>query len=348
VIIACPLPICLRCAKIIPMNWDLLGHEWAVNLLREHVARAEARHAYLITGPRGVGRRSLALRLAQALNCMQPLAPGEPCLKCRICTQIEHMQHPDLFVVQADQEGGTLKVDQVRELQRSLSLHPYEAHYRVALLLRFEEAHPSAMNALLKTLEEPAVQVILLLTAQSAESLLPTIVSRCEVLRLRPLPLEQTRRGLQERWEVPPEKAQLLAHISGGKPGYALRLFQEPERLEQRHLWLNEHMRLLAASRVERFAFAESLSKDRDALRDVLYAWLSFWRDVMLTTSGASAPLVNLDYQAEIESLALQCGLPAAYRTTAALDRTLDLLERNVNARLATEVMMLDLPYRKV
>lgn len=326
------------------MNWNLLGHEWAVNLLREHVARGEVRHAYLITGPRGVGRRTLALRLAQALNCAQPLAPGEPCLQCRVCTQIERMQHPDLSVVQAEQEGGTLKVDQVRELQRALALHPYEARYRVALLLRFEEAHPSAMNALLKTLEEPAAQVIMLLTAESAESLLPTIVSRCEVLRLRPLPLEQTQRGLQERWHTPPETAQLLAHISGGKPGYALRLFQEPERLEQRQLWLGEHLRLLVASRVERFAYADTLSKDREALRSVLHTWLSFWRDVMLKASGASAPLVNPDYQAEIESLAFQLGLPTSQRTANALGCTLDRLEQNVNARLAIEVLMLELP----
>ncbi len=324
-----------------------MGHEWAVNLLREHVARGEVRHAYLVTGPRGVGRRTLALRLAQALNCTQPPAPGEPRLECRICSQIERMQHPDLSVVQAEQEGGTLKVDQVRELQHDLALHPYEARYRVALLLRFEEAHPSAMNALLKTLEEPAPQVILILTAESAESLLPTIVSRCEVLRLRPLSLEQTRRGLQERWDVPPDKAQLLAHVSGGKPGYALRLYQEPERLEQRQLWLSEHMRLLAASRVERFAFAETLSKDRDALRGALYAWLSLWRDVMLASSGASAPVANLDYQAEIENLSQQYGLPAAHRVAAAVDRTLNMLERNVNARLATEVLMLDLPRRR-
>ncbi len=90
-------------------------------------------------------------------------------------------------MVQAEQAGGTLKVEQVRELQHSLSLAPYEGRYRVALLLRFEEAHPSAANALLKTLEEPSPQVVLVLTAESAESLLPTIVSRCEVLRLRPL-----------------------------------------------------------------------------------------------------------------------------------------------------------------
>jgi DNA polymerase-3 subunit delta' len=327
------------------MNWELLGHDWAVDLLKEHIVRGEVRHAYLFTGPQGIGRRTLALRLAQALNCTQPPNPGEPCLKCRTCKQIERMQHPDLLVVQAEQTGGTLKVDQVRELQRSLALHPYEARYRLALLLRFEEAHPSAMNALLKTLEEPAPQVVLVLTAESAESLLPTIVSRCEVLRLRPLPPELVGQGLQERWGVAAEQAQLLAHISCGRPGFALRLRQEPRRLEQRQTWLDDHARLLAATRVERFAYADALAKDKDIVRDLLSTWLSYWRDVLLIAAGSAVPIANLDRREEIEALAEQVGLRQAHQTTSTLQRTLTLLEQYVNIRLALEVLMLDLPH---
>jgi len=196
------------------MNWDMIGHEWAVDLLKEHVIQDRPRHAYLLTGPLGIGRRTLALRLAQAINCPQPYAPGEPCKICRVCTQIERMQHPDLSIIVAEQRGTVLKVEQVREVQRSLSLKPYETRYRVALLLHFEEANPSAANALLKTLEEPGPQVVLILTAESAESLLPTIVSRCEVLRLRPLLIEQVAQALHNRWDIPVERALLLASIS--------------------------------------------------------------------------------------------------------------------------------------
>lgn len=326
------------------MSWDLLGHEWAANLLRDHIAQGRLRQAYLITGPQGSGRRTLALRLIQAINCQQPPAPGESCRECRACRQIERMQHPDLTVVQAEQVGGTLKVDQVRELQRGLSLAPYEARYRAALLLRFEEAHLSASNALLKTLEEPPSQVVLILTASSAENLLPTIVSRCEVLRLRPLPIELVSAGLVERWGLPDEEARLLAHLSGGRPGAALRLHTEPERLEHRQTWLDQHHSLLESDRVDRFAFAEALSKDKDSLRQACEIWLSLWRDVLLTAAGSSAPLGNPDRNEEIAGLAQRFGLNTARCTVEGIERTLDLLDKNINVRLACEVLMLDLP----
>jgi DNA polymerase-3 subunit delta' len=232
----------------------------------------------------------------------------------------------------------------VRELQHSLSLAPYEAPYRVALLLHFEEANLNAANALLKTLEEPGPKVVLVLTAESAEILLPTIVSRCELLRLRPLPLDQVSLGLEQRWGVPADQAPLLASISDGRPGYALYLHQHPEQRERRTVWLNEHTRLLAASRVERFRFAEAISKDKEATRTLLFIWLSLWRDVLLHAAGAEASPANLDRQAEIADLAQRAGMHTAHRATAALEKTIRLIDQNVNARLALEVLMLDLP----
>jgi len=327
------------------MNWDMLGHQWAIGLLREHVSRKGLRHAYLITGPQGVGRRTLALRLSQAINCLQPPGPGELCGTCRACTLIGRMQHPDLAVVQAAQTGGTLKVDQIRELQSSLSLTPYEARYRVAILLRFEEAHVSAQNAFLKTLEEPPSRVILLVTAESPERLLPTVVSRCEVIRLRPLSVEEVSQGLQERWGLPSAQAQLLAHLSGGRPGYALRLHQFPEMLEARHLRLEDHKRLLTWNRAQRLEYAEKLAKDKEGLLDTLQTWLSLWRDVFMRAAGSAAPLVNLDRADEIARLAAGVGLGTANHVVAAIQRTSDLLDHNVNPRLATEVLMLDLPF---
>jgi len=128
--------------------WNILGHEWAVNLLHQHIAQNSIKHAYLFTGPQGVGRRTLALRFAQAINCPNPPSPGVPCGECRTCRQIEKMEHVDLSFIEASTPGGTIKIDQIRDLQRNLSLSPYEAKYRIAILARFDEANASASNAL--------------------------------------------------------------------------------------------------------------------------------------------------------------------------------------------------------
>ena len=222
------------------MNWGIAGHGWAVALLKEHIARDQLRHAYLFTGPGGLGRRTIALRFAQALNCPQPLEPGEPCLTCPTCRRIENIAHADLTIVQSERPGEVLKVDQVRGLTRSLALSPYESKYRIALLLRFEEAHPSAANALLKTLEEPSRHVVLILTADSVENLLPTVVSRCEVMRFRPVALDKLSRWLVENMNIPHQDSQLYAHVSGGRPGYAIRLHTEPGLLKERQRYLDD------------------------------------------------------------------------------------------------------------
>ena len=326
------------------MDWDLLGHGWAVENLANEVASGSIRHAYLFCGQEGLGRRTIALRLAQALNCPTPPTPGDACRKCRICRQIERMSFSDLSIVQSDQVGGTLRVDQVRDLLHSLALMPYEARYRIAVLLRFEEANPSAMNALLKTLEEPPAQVVITITAESPESLLPTIASRCEILRLRPMRIMDLSQGLQRREGIPPQTADLFAHLSGGRPGIALRLAQNPELVESRKLWLEFHNHSLASSRRERFSLVEDLLKDREYLREGLRIWLSLWRDVVLVSLKTSVRLVNLDLEDEIARLADQFGQEGAIQKITILEKTINSLDRNINARLALEVLMLDLP----
>lgn len=330
------------------MNWELLGHEWAVDLLKRHIQTDGLRHAYLFTGAPGIGRRTLALRFVQALNCPNPSAPGEPCLVCRTCKQIERQQYADLSIVQAEQEGKEIKIDQVRGLQHSLSLAPFESQYRVALLLDFQNANANAQNAMLKTLEEAPTRAILLVTSDTLEGLLPTIASRCEAIRLSPLPLERIIRYLQEKHGLDPDRARTYAHLSEGRPGFALRLLANPSELDKRQTFIDQVLVLLNASRRARFAYVETLTRDREKAREnvrqAFLAWLSYWRDMMFCITGAEIPLVNLRNEDELKKLAERLTLSTVCQVIDGLETGLDRLDANVNTRLLGEVLLLDWP----
>jgi DNA polymerase-3 subunit delta' len=252
--------------------------------------------------------------------------------------------YPDLHVVSSETPGAALRVDQVRELQRMLALAPYEARWRIALMLRFHESTISASNALLKTLEEPSERVVLLLTARTVEELLPTIVSRCEILRLRCLSANELENALRDRGESD-KQAELLAAVAAGRPGWALRIGENPEWLQTREQRLNDLVSLLSMTRAERFKRAESLAKDGETLHQVLETWLAWWRDAALTSLKTDTPLSNPDRAPDLDQVRSRVGTSNILSALKATEETLEALNRKANPRLALENLMLDLPH---
>ncbi len=333
------------------MGWNYIGQDWAVDLLQKHIQRNTTRQAYLITGPQGIGRRTLALRFAQALNCQNPPAAGKACGTCRICKGILKEEQADLSIVRRNPERTRILIDQVRELQHTLALAPYESNTRVALLVNFQEATEDAQNALLKLLEEPPDRVILILTAESAESMLPTISSRCEQIRLRPMKPAELAKALQDREGINTAPAGELAHISAGCPGRAIALGSSKELYRERKARLTEGLELLQSDVIARFAYAERISRrnekmnqTRDELRLTLQNWSGLWRDIYLAGSGVENFLMNIDLKEEITNAAGVIAAPVALSCLRETAAALWKLDNNANLRLLLEVLLLGWP----
>ena len=232
------------------MAWDYYGNQWAVDMLREQVIRSAARHAYIFAGPRGTGRRTLALRFLQAINC--PKADqGNPCRKCAVCRQIESMQYSDLLVLQKPEDKNEIIKEQVDAAQHFLSLSPFQSSRKAVLLLDFQDSNPSSQSGLLKTLEETPGSALILITVDNVENLLPTTVSRCQLISLRPARTAEVASSLQENYRMESDKADLLAHISGGRYGYAMRLAEDSALLEQRETRIEDWIAINSMSRLE-------------------------------------------------------------------------------------------------
>ncbi len=349
-----------------PTTWNqIVGHEWAVQLLAGAIQHNRVGQSYLITGPEQVGKTTLARLFAQALTCAEQYSvsskqsPGSrlqpPCGQCRACALIAADRHPDVRLVKPEVSGRgklTLKIEHIRELLQDLNLKAYEARYKIAILTRFDAATTGAANAFLKTLEEPPANVILLLTALDADALLPTISSRCRTIALRPLSPHLIEQSLTSRWRVPESEAHLLAHLADGRLGWAVRAAAHTAVLEARETRLDWLRQAVDGDRVARFALADKLSRKPEELPAILQTWLSWWRDLTLLTQGAArngagqngTAVTNIDRQVELTNLAR---VWTAAQTLTSLKQTnlaLWQLERNANGRLVLENLFLTYP----
>ena len=331
-------------------NWQqIIGHDWAVQLLVNAVTHDRVGHAYLITGLEQIGKTTLARTFAQALNCVAEDVAQRPCGLCRPCTLIAQDRHPDVRLIEPEVSGRgklTLKIDEIRQLLRDLNLAAYEARTKVAILKRFDAANANAANAFLKTLEEPPNNVVLLLTAVEADTLLDTITSRCRTINLRPIPTDLIEQSLATRWQVRGEQASLLAHLADGRLGWAVQAAQDNTPLTERQTQLDALYEALAGNRVTRFNLADKLAKKPEELPDVLKTWLSWWRDVLLLVQGNGrvTAISNIDQQAQLAQRAQQWTADPILASLQQTDRALWQLAHNANTRLVVENLLLTYP----
>lgn len=330
------------------MSWNILGHETAISFLKNHAKPGNTRHAYLITGSDGVGRETLALAFAKTLNCQNPPTEGEFCGRCLACRQIDEQRYPDLMILRINEGSKDLKIDQIREMQQTLALSPYQSPFRMVLIPDFQHATIGASNALLKSLEEPPSKALLILTADAKESLLETIASRCEVLRLRPSSVETLEDYLLDEKKIAAARAKRLAHLAGGRVGTALNFDENQDLLDAYDEALADLSNLLNSRLRDRLQFVERLQQRKGVSREqfafLIATWLTFWRDVMIRREKADIPLVNIDHEQRINETAQLIPSRQIEMILKNHEQALVNLDANLNPRLVIENLLLALP----
>lgn len=340
-------------------NWGIVGHKRALNLLSRALQSGRAGHAYLFTGAPAIGKTTLALAFAKAVNCT---SNPSPCNSCRNCRLIGKRAHPDVRVIEATNgppagespahresaKKHAIGIDQIREMQREAALLPYEANKKVYIIRNAENMTTEAANSLLKTLEEPPPSVMLILTCSDAKILPATVSSRCQQINLWPLSAQEVKAALLAQADIAEEDATILAHLSNGRIGWALEIAGNRAALSERESTLQRIVDLASATRMQRFGYAEEVAalfgKDQEAAYAVLDLWLSWWRDILLVKNNCSDLVTNINMISRLSEQAIRYTVEQIRDFIIAIENARTNLEQNVNARLALEVMMLNVP----
>ncbi len=326
--------------------WQVVAQDRILSLLDHSLKSNAMAHAYLLVGPQHVGKGTLAINLAQALNCDGSEAP---CGECRSCQRIREGKHADVTPIGLDSRTE-ISIDDIRGLQRLANLPPYEGKCKVFVIDEAEYLSTEAANSLLKILEEPPPRVVWLLLAAEEERLLPTIISRCQRLEVRSVPSERVQDVLLNSYNVDADRANLLTRLCHGRLGWALSALADGDILEQRSQRIDSLVSLLAAGIEQRFAYAQELasqfSQDRKAGAEIIEIWFDWWRDLMLIKGGCQEAIINVDYRRVLEEQARELSLGEIMEFLTNLGLLEEAVSKNVNPRLALEWLMLTLPRR--
>lgn len=319
---------------------DILGHE----MIKEHFQKAieaqKVSHAYILAGEAGMGRKSLANAFVLTLLCEK--GKSQPCMECHACKQVLSGNHPDLIYVKHE-KPNSIGVDDIRDqINDTIMIRPYSSYYKIYIVDEAEKMTVQAQNALLKTIEEPPSYAVILLLTTNPDGFLPTILSRCVQLKLRPLPDFVVKSYLTESMGVPSSEAELYAAFSRGNLGKAIKLAgsEEFRLMYDEVLHLLKHMKDMDIS--ELLDYIRKLKEDNLDIYECLDFMQIWYRDVLMfkVTKDANL-LIFKDEYATISGMSKQTGYDGFENILNAIDKARIRLDANVNMELAMELMLL-------
>lgn len=318
----------------------ILGHRQIKDHFQNAVETGKVSHAYILSGEAGMGRKSLANAFALSLLCEKGLA--EPCMECHACKQVLSGNHPDLFYV-THEKPASIGVDDIREqINHTILVRPYSSFYKIYIVDEAEKMTVQAQNALLKTMEEPPAYAVILLLTTNLEGFLPTILSRCVQLKLKPLRDEVVKEYLTQSEGIEERQAEICAAFARGNLGKAIYLADS----EEFKLMYNEVLHLLKHLKdtdiSELLDYIRKLKDEKTDIYECLDFMQMWYRDVLMykTTKDMNL-LIFRDEFSSIKHISTVSSYDGLERILESVDKARVRLDANVNMELTMELMLL-------
>ncbi len=305
---------------------NIKGQAQAIKLLKQSLAHSTIAGAYLFIGQEGVGKYLAAVNFAKAINCLEETE--DACDGCISCVKIGKKQHPDVHFIEP-QDSGAIKIEHIRDLKKEIAYRPYEAKKKVFVINDAHNLTAEASNALLKTLEEPAGDSVIILITAKPTLLFKTIISRCQIIKFHPMARNELEEMLSAEYHLERLGAHFLAYFSEGRLGRALKM-KESEILRDKNRVIDEFIFLRKSSSFEGL----TLEKKED-IRDCLNILTSWFRDIYLTKAGlAHSEIINLDRKEELLKLMTHYSWLDLDVALDTISDSFSYLEHNINIKL--------------